>query len=69
MAVVAPCVNSNKRIMPIIACEVITLRTDWLFETGPEALRITVSVAAFASRALLSSFYPQIQPNQKENLL
>lgn len=46
--------------MPIIASEVITLRADWLFKTGPEAWRKTVSVAAFASRALLSSFSPQI---------
>lgn len=46
--------------MPTIASEVITLRADWLFETGPEAWRKTVSVAAFASRALLSSFSPQI---------
>lgn len=65
IATVAPSVNSNKRIMSVIASEVITLRADWLFEIGPGALTKTVMVAAFASRVLLSSPHP-IQLNPKE---
>lgn len=51
-----PLPNSNKWIISFIVSEVITLRADWLCETGLEASRKTASVAAFASRALLSSF-------------
>lgn len=56
IALVAPAANSNKRIMSFIVSEVITPRADWVCGTGLEAFRKTVSVAAFASRALLSSF-------------